>query len=239
MQLDKILQSQGFGSRRTSQQLIKRGRVWVQGIEISNPKADFDPVNFEFSVNGQSTVYRKNVYIALHKPTGYECSHQSQHHSSAFDLVPDYLVARGLQSIGRLDQDSTGLLLLTDDGAYLHALSHPRKHVPKRYAMRTSDPIRADQLERLIAGVELNGESGLFAAHHCTQDGDHQLSFTIHQGVYHQVKRMLAAVGNHVTALHRLQIGQLAMTDLALQQGEWCYLNEAQIQQAAQRDGLL
>ncbi|GAC1609691.1 MAG: hypothetical protein NVS3B3_16780 [Aquirhabdus sp.] len=125
----------------------------------------------------------------MNKPIGYECSHSPQHHHSVFSLLPPQLLERGLQCVGRLDQDTTGLLLLTDDGAYLHALTHPRRHVPKRYRITMHEPVTAVQIEKLEAGVELIGEKELLRAYHCTLEDSHVLSFTIHQGIYHQVKR--------------------------------------------------
>lgn len=145
------------------------------------------------------------------------------------------MLYRGIQCVGRLDQDTTGLLLLTDDGQFLQALTHPKKHVPKVYQMRTADPITDEQIAQLCQGVELRNESGLFAATEVSRLAEYELQMTVHQGVYHQVKRMLAAVGNKVERLHRQQIGQFALpNDLA--QGEWQYLTESQLLQAKTRD---
>lgn len=227
--LDKILQSQGFGSRKHCQNLIQSGRVCIDNQIIDKPKEKFNPLGLNFSVFGESHLYREKVYLALYKPQGYECSQQPQHHHSVFDLVPDYLRARGVQAVGRLDQDTTGLLLLSDDGQFLHRLTHPRQHVAKYYQMTTADDIDTMQIEQLVRGVELKQEIGLFQAHDVQLLAHNQLSFAVHQGVYHQVKRMLAAVGNRVTALHRLQIGQLLLEDLSLQCGQWCYLDTEQL----------
>jgi len=130
--------------------------------------------------------------------------------------------------VGRLDQDTTGLLLLTDDGQYLQALTNPRKHVPKVYHVTTADPISAEQLMALEQGVELRNEKGIYAATNLQLFSTHQLTMTIHQGVYHQVKRMLAAVGNKVELLHRQQIGLLELPELP--EGEWIYLTSSQKQ---------
>lgn len=227
MLLEKMLQSQGFGSRKHCQQLIKNGAVSVQGQVIVDPKFKLDTQNLEFNVYGESFLYREKVYIALNKPANYECSHQATHHYSVFDLFDDVLMNRGLQCVGRLDQDTTGLLLLTDDGQYLQALTHPKKHVPKVYQMQTADPVSDEQIQQLAIGVELRNEKGIFAATDVIRLAEQQLQMTIHQGVYHQVKRMLAAVGNKVESLHRVQVGQLQLSNLP--EGEWCYLTEAQV----------
>ena len=227
MFLEKMLQSQGFGSRKHCQQLIKNGAIQIQNEVISDPKFKLDLDHLEFSVYQQTFQYREQVYIALNKPQNYECSHQSTHHFSVFDLFDDVLMNRGLQSVGRLDQDTTGLLLFTDDGQFLQALTHPKKHVPKVYQIQTVDPITDEQIQQLEQGVELRNEKGLFAATDVQRLAEHALKITVHQGVYHQVKRMLAAVGNKVERLHRAQVGQLVLNDLP--EGEWLYLNEAQV----------
>lgn len=233
MFLEKMLQSQGFGSRKHCQQLIKNGAIQIQNQIITDPKYKLDVQNLEFSVFTETFRYREKVYIALNKPQNYECSHQSTHHFSVFDLFDDVLMNRGLQSVGRLDQDTTGLLLLTDDGQFLQALTHPKKHVPKVYQIQTADPVTDDQIQLLEQGVELRNENGLFVATDVQRLAEHELKITVHQGVYHQVKRMLAAVGNKVESLHRSQVGQLKLVDLP--EGGWLYLNEAQITAAKNR----
>ncbi|ONG38983.1 16S rRNA pseudouridine(516) synthase [Alkanindiges hydrocarboniclasticus] len=238
MHLEKILQSQGFGSRKQCRQLIEDGKVTINGEVCRNPKASFetqhsDEQPLEFAVAGKSWQYREKVYLALNKPQGYECSHQPQHHPSVFSLLPAQFIERGVQCVGRLDQDTTGLLILTDDGAFLQALTHPKKHVAKRYLVTTNRPIADEQIEQLKQGVALRNEQGVYAADDCLQLAENQLVLTIHQGLYHQVKRMIAAVGNHVDALHREQIGQFKLPD-DLAEGEWIYLNDEQVTLARQ-----
>ncbi|RYY78113.1 MAG: pseudouridine synthase [Moraxellaceae bacterium] len=217
---------------------MENGNVTIHGEVCSNPKANFeiqrsDEQPLEFTVAGKSWQYREKVYLALNKPQGYECSHQPQHHSSVFSLLPAQLIERSIQCVGRLDQDTTGLLILTDDGAFLQALTHPKKHVAKRYLVTTNRPISDEQIEQLKQGVVLRNEQGIYKADDCLQLSENQLVLTIHQGLYHQVKRMIAAVGNHVDALHREQIGQFKLPD-DLEEDEWIYLNDEQINQARQ-----
>lgn len=228
MLLEKILQSQGFGSRKYCQQLIKNGSVQIEGQVCENPKQNINTDQLCFQVFGEEYQYREHLYIVLNKPKGYECSHQATHHKSVFSLLPEILIHRGIQCVGRLDQDTTGLLLLTDDGQYLQALTNPRKHVPKVYHVTTADPISAEQLMALEQGVELRNEKGIYAATNLQLFSTHQLAMTIHQGVYHQVKRMLAAVGNKVELLHRQQIGLLELPELP--EGKWIYLTSSQKQ---------
>ena len=234
MILEKMLQSQGFGSRKHCQQLIKNGAVSIDGVVQSNPKEKLKLTDLEFEVYQKKYTYQEKVYIALNKPQGYECSHQATHHFSVFDLFDDVYLNRGIQCVGRLDQDTTGLLLLTDDGQFLQALTHPKKHVPKVYVMLTADEISDEQIAQLESGVELRNEQGIFAATGVKRLAPKLLEMAIHQGVYHQVKRMLAAVGNKVEKLHRQKIGQFDLADLP--EGEWQFLSVEQIQLAKQRD---
>lgn len=240
MHLEKILQSQGFGSRKQCRQLIENGKVSIHGQVCTDIKANFATDDFSnndseagslaFTVMGQTWRYREKIYLALNKPQGYECSHNPQHHHSVFSLLPAQLIERGVQCIGRLDQDTTGLLLLTDDGAFLQALTHPKKHVPKRYVVTSNREITDEQIALLTQGVELRGEQGIYAADDCLKLSENQMILTIHQGLYHQVKRMIAAVGNHVDALHREQIGQFKLPEI--KQKNWIYLTAEQVNQA-------
>lgn len=227
MLLEKMLQSQGFGSRKYCQQLIKNGHVAIDGELITELKFQLKPEGLHYSVMERDYQYQEKLYIALNKPAGYECSHQATHHFSVFDLLDGLFLNRGIQAVGRLDQDTTGILLFTDDGQLIQALTHPKKHVPKVYQITTRDEVTAEQITQLETGVSLHNEKGIFAAHDVKLLDSRHLQFTVHQGVYHQVKRMLAAVGNQVEQLHRLQMGQLQLQHLP--EGEWCYLNDTQL----------
>lgn len=238
MLLEKMLQSQGFGSRKECQLLIKKGYVRIDGEVFDNPKQQLQVEHLKFEVFNERYDYREKVYIALNKPQGFECSHQPQHHQSVFSLLPEVLIQRNVQCVGRLDQDTTGLLLLTDDGQFLQALTHPRKHVAKVYRVITTDPIQPEQLTLLETGVELRNEKGIYKATEVVQIAENQLQMTIHQGLYHQVKRMLAAVGNKVEHLHRQQVGQLSLPE-DLGEGEWCYLTEKEVLLAKMQDNAI
>ncbi len=226
IQLERILQSQGFGSRKACRELVRAGRVTIAGRVCDDPGADWPVDGLHFSVDDMEWPYRSQVYLLLHKPAGYECSRNPQHHPSVLTLLPPPLMARGVQPVGRLDEDTTGLLLLTDDGSWLHRLTHPRRHVPKRYAATLKHPVTPALLQQLAAGVLLHGEDSPLSASDLDGAGPHTLLLTIDQGKYHQVKRMVAAAGNRVQALQRLQFGCLALGDLA--PGEWRYLTPAE-----------
>ncbi len=162
--------------------------------------------------------------LMLHKPAGYECSRKPMHHPSVLELLPRPLRLRGVQPVGRLDEDTTGLLLVTDDGQLNHVLSSARRKVPKIYRVTTRHAVDQDQVERLLAGVLLNDEPDPIAAAACEIAGEKLLRLTVTEGKYHQVKRMVAAAGNRVEALHREAVGELALPD-DLGVGEWRWLS--------------
>jgi 16S rRNA pseudouridine516 synthase len=171
----------------------------------------------------------------LHKPTGYECSQKPTFHPSVFTLLPPQLLNRGVQCVGRLDQDTTGLLLLSDDGQFIHQWSSGKKRTPKVYEVTLKHAVSEDFVAQLIAGVELHDEPAPIAAAACELTSDTTLRLTICEGKYHQVKRMIAAAGNRVEALHRSRVGGLAL-DPALAPGEWRWLEAADLQTLADYD---
>ena len=228
MLLERVLQSQGFGSRRGCRELIRAGRVLINGRPALEPSEELATPGLELTVDGERWRYRERVYLAMNKPAGHECSRAPEHHPSVFSLLPAPLLERGVQCVGRLDVDATGLLLLSDDGQFAHALSSPRRHVPRVYEVTAADPLDDRQLEALRAGVALKGESAPARADACTRLADRALRLTISEGRYHQVKRMLAAVGSRVVALDRVAIGALALP-AGLGPGQWRYLEEHEL----------
>jgi 16S rRNA pseudouridine516 synthase len=221
MRLDKALQSQGFGSRKDCRALIDRGAVTVNGVAVHEPEVELETAGAVFGIDGVSWPYREKLVLAMYKAVGVECSHAPTHHVSVFSLLPRHFVARGVQCVGRLDADTTGLLLLTDDGALVQQLTSPRKKVPKQYLVTTAEPVTDQQLQKLRAGVSLS--DGAEVAGVCDRAGERALTLTISEGQYHQVKRMLAAAGNHVVALHRQKIGRLELPE-SLRPGAWVEL---------------
>ena len=228
MHLERILHSQGFGTRRTCRELIRAGQVQVGPAPCLDPYADFPTEAFDFVVDGESWRYREHAYLALNKPPGYECSHRPLHHPSVFSLLPQPLVTRGVQCVGRLDEDTTGLLLLTDDGPFLHALSSPRRKIAKVYEVRTRHAVDDAQIAVLLRGVLLHDAPAPVRAAACERLGEAALRLTVTEGKYHQVKRMVAAISNRVEGLKRIQIGQLKLPD-DLKVGEWRWLSETDL----------
>ena len=225
--LDRILQSQGFGSRKGCRGLILDGEVAVDGNVVTEFDARFDTDGLVFSVRGEAWTYREFVYLVLNKPPNFECSRKPSHHPSVLTLLPDQFRQRDVQPVGRLDHDTTGLLLLSDDGAFIHAQSSPKRHVPKVYVATTHAPVTPALIAQIESGVKLIDEPAPLSGK-ARQVDEHRLEIVLEQGKYHQVKRMLAAAGNHCVALRRTAIGRLELDALALDEGDWRYLDEAQ-----------
>ncbi len=232
MQLYRLLQSQGFGSRALCRELVLAGRVAVAGATVTHPEREVAPEALEFSVDGQTWRHHEKVYLALHKPAGYECSRQAQHHPSVFALLPAPFVLRGVQPVGRLDQDSTGLLLLSDDGAFIHRYTSPKREIGKTYRVRCKHPVSEEQIAALLAGVQLRDEPGPLAARSCVRVDESVIDLGVAEGKYHQVKRMLAAAGNRVEALCRTRIGGFALAE-DLAPGQWRLLDAADLARLA------
>lgn len=227
--LDRILQSQGFGTRKWCSELVAGGEVSIAGNVIRDSRAAIETGNLEFTIFGEPWTYRKHVYIALNKPAGFECSRKASHHPGVLTILPEQFARRDVQPVGRLDHDTTGLLLMSDDGPFIHKQSSPKHHVPKVYVATTAEAATPELAARLLAGVKLHDEPAPLAAVSCRIVDTHRIEIVLEQGKYHQVKRMLAAAGNHCAALHRAQIGRLKLDELGLAGGAWCYLDAAQL----------
>jgi 16S rRNA pseudouridine516 synthase len=243
MQLQDILYTQGFGSRRVCAGLVQQGHVQVYPRDDAAPgprpctdaSASFEPEGLRFRVQGVDWTYQARATLMLHKPAGTECSHKPSAWPSVYTLLPAPLRQRpvkggmqGVQAIGRLDQDTTGLLLLSDDGQLIHRLASPRRAVPKVYEVTLKHPAGPREVQQLLAGVVLDDDPKPVRASDCVLSDPRHLRLTITGGKYHQVKRMVAAVGNRVEALHRTQIGGLKLPqDLAA--GQWRWLTDGDL----------
>jgi 16S rRNA pseudouridine516 synthase len=240
MQLQEILFSQGFGTRRICAGLIQQGHVQISSESgwhtCADATEDIDVQDgWRYKVQGVEWPYQEKAYILLHKPAGHECSHKPSAWPSIYTLLPMCLRQRpqkgavqGVQAVGRLDQDTTGMLVLTDDGILIHRMSSPKHHVPKVYEVTTADPLDDKQVKRLLEGVVLDDSPKPVKAAACEAVAEHHLRLTLTEGKYHQVKRMLAAVGNRVVGLHRSQIGNMPLPeDLAA--GQWRWLTQEEL----------
>jgi 16S rRNA pseudouridine516 synthase len=228
MRLSQILFTQGFGTRRQCAGLLPSGTVRVGGQVQTDPDAEFNTEGLVIEVEGVSWPFHERALILLHKPAGYECSQKPRHHPSVMSLLPAPLHRRGVQPIGRLDEDTTGLLLFTEDGTLLHRLTSPKHHVPKVYQVQAKHPVSNEQLAQLLAGVVLEDSPTPVKALAIERTGPHRFDMTLGEGKYHQVKRMLAAVGNRCEGLHRSRFGGLTIpADLKL--GHWCWVDPAKL----------
>ena len=240
MQLHDILFTQGFGARRQCAALVSQGRVSIGGRTCTDAQQELAVEGLRFCVDGQAWDYQARAYLMLNKPAGTECSHKPGIWVSVYSLLPVPLRQRprkgaeaGVQAVGRLDQDTTGLLLFTDDGAFIHRMNSPRHHIPKVYEVSTAEPVDAAQVDRLLSGVVLHDSPEPVRAAACERTAERALRLTLTQGKYHQVKRMVVAAGNQVVALHRCGIGGLLLpADLA--PGQWRWLDAAQVGQLQQ-----
>jgi 16S rRNA pseudouridine516 synthase len=229
MQVAQLLFSQGFGTRHECAGLVAQGRIQVGEAVMRDPSAEVEAgPALRFRVDGTWWPFHERALVMLHKPAGVECSRQPRDHSGVLSLLPPPLRRRGVQPVGRLDADTTGLLLLTDDGALLHRLTHPKRRVPKVYEVTLRHPFDDRQRERLLAGVVLADDPAPVHATACDATGTHTLRLTLTGGRYHQVKRMLAAVGNRVEALHRSGFGALRLP-ADLLPGQWRWVEPAEV----------
>lgn len=225
LDLERILQRQGFGTRKMCRILIVNEEVTVNGELCNDPDATFELENLQFTIEGEPWEYREHSYLMMHKPAHHECSHKTQFHPTIYSLLPPPLVERGIQCIGRLDEDTTGLILLSDDGQFIHKVSSPKHHVPKIYEVTCKHAISDEDLQGLLAGVKLIDEDQTIAALEIKRITENLIHMTLAEGKYHQVKRMIAAIGNRVEYLKRIKIGQLELPQ-DLQPGEWRWLTE-------------
>jgi 16S rRNA pseudouridine516 synthase len=232
MELERLLRSQGFGSRADCRSLVFSGRVAIDGVVCDDPGADFEAEGLVFTVDSTGWLYREHAYLVLNKPAGYECSHSPRFHPSVYALLPRPLVARGVQAVGRLDADTTGLLLLSDDGDFIHRYTSPKKQIDKVYEVGVKHAFSEAQRVALLSGVVLRDEKRAIAASACVIIGERRVRLTVSEGKYHLVKRMIAAAGNRVEALARVAIGGLALPT-ALAPGAWSWLGEDELARLA------
>ncbi|MEY8402650.1 pseudouridine synthase [Oscillospiraceae bacterium 44-34] len=221
--IDKLLCSTGRWSRREIKDLIRQGRVLANGVLMRKGEEKVDPASVILSVDGQRMDCAPYIYVMLHKPAGLLSATEDRRQATVLDLLPTELRRRGLFPVGRLDKDTTGLLLLTDDGDLTHRILSPRKHVDKVYLAQVEGRVDTEDVQALAAGIVLeDGLCCLPAGLEPLGDGS-RCMVTLREGKYHQVKRMLAARGKPVLSLHRVAMGPLTL-DEGLEAGTWRFL---------------
>lgn len=229
MRLDRCLANAGFGSRTEVKELIRRGLVTVAGQVVRDAGFDIhDDLARTVTVSGESVLVRRHIHLMLHKPAGLVTALEDRHLRTIAELVPAQLWQRGLFPVGRLDRDTTGLLILTTDGTLGHRLASPRWEIWKTYEV-TIDGAPFDDNDIAAFAAGLNLQDGLVCLPAKLEPhGNYQADLTIHEGKFHQVKRMMLSTGRTVTALHRRSLGSLVLDPL-LAPGAWRELTEAEI----------
>lgn len=226
MRLDKFIGQSTTFSRRQIQALIKAGAVLVNETLTKNPALHVHAQD-RVTLDGQPVILPSLRYLMLHKPLGYVCANSDSVHPTVIDLL-ELPNKHSLQIVGRLDVDTTGLVLLTDDGQWNHRVTAPNSRCAKTYLCSTADPIPSDAVNIFAAGVQLHGEKNLTRPAQLELLGDKSARLRIHEGKYHQVKRMFAATGNRIVGLHRECIGAIEL-DLSLAPGDYRPLTPTEI----------
>lgn len=226
--IDKLLSSALKVSRSDVKKLMKKRCVTVDGTRVSDPNAKVEPSSADIRIDGQKVVYQKHVYIMMNKPKGVISASQDRNVPTVVDLVPQSLKRPGLFPAGRLDADTTGFVLITDDGDFAHRILSPKSHVEKAYHATLEREISDDDIEQFKSGVKLKDGTLCLEAKLRRLDKT-DVEVIIHEGKYHQVKRMFAALGNHVVELKRVRIGTLEL-DKELKEGECREITKAEIE---------
>ncbi|MGN0779432.1 MAG: pseudouridine synthase [Aristaeellaceae bacterium] len=238
MRLDRWLVTLGEGSRSQLQKLIRQGRVMVDGQVITDPGFSCD-TSAILTVNGQCVDGRLARHVMLYKPAGLLTAARDKKQPTIMDLLPPVYGAIGCMPVGRLDKDTTGLLLLTTDGELNHRLLAPGRHVDKVYRATVDGPLTERDVEAFAAGLTLSDFDALPAGLDIlTSSPEEAVALTtVREGKFHQVKRMFQAVGREVTQLHRLRFGPLVL-DEALAPGQWRELTEDELRSLRQAAGM-
>ena len=233
--LDKLLAAQGTWSRREIKDFVRRGAVTVNGknVRTADVKITTDD---EVIVFGKRIALKKHLYLMMNKPMGVVSASRGDDCPTVVDLVPAELKRKGLFPAGRLDKDTTGFVLITDDGAFAHDILSPKRHIPKTY-IATLDGVLTEQVaEAFAGGIPLKNEDKCLPAQLTILD-DHTAKVVLHEGMYHQIKRMFAACGLHVEKLHRIAMGAMLL-DETLAEGQCRELTAEELELVQNRDGL-
>lgn len=226
LRLDRWLVTLGVGSRSEMQKLIRKGSVKVNGAMVKDPGAQVDENTAELTVNGAAVDGRLTRHVMLHKPAGLLTAARDKKQPTVMDLLPDVYNAIGCMPVGRLDKDTTGLLFLTTDGELNHRLLSPGRHVDKTYLAEVDGPLDASHVAAFAEGLHLSDFDAQPAKLEIIAPQTGRV--TVHEGKFHQIKRMFTAVGREVTKLHRETFGSLTL-DPNLPEGQWRELTDEEL----------
>ena len=238
MRLDKYLCETGFGTRSQVKDLLKKGQVMVNGEVVKKPELKINETTDQILCQGKKASYQKNIYLMLHKPAGVVSATEDNREKTVLDLVRPEDRKNGLFPVGRLDKDTEGLLLLTDDGELAHRLLSPKKHVDKTYYAKIDGQVTEEHVKQFREGLDIGDEKKtLPAVLTILLSGPvSEIEVTIHEGRFHQIKRMFEAVGCKVTYLKRLSMGSLVL-DETLPPEEYRSLTEAELEGLTKQRG--
>ena len=228
MRIDKFISSCGVATRREASAAAKRGLVSVNGKAVRDLSAHIDPAVDQIVYEGAPLVYRKFTYIMMNKPAGVVSSTDEPGDRTVMDLLSPELQRIGAFPCGRLDRDTTGLLLITNDGETAHRLLSPKKHAEKKYRFEADLPLPAGAEARIAEGITIDRDEKCLPATLVCDEGRRGGILILTEGKFHQVKRMIAALGSTVTSLRRLNFGPLSL-DETLSEGEWRLLTDDEI----------
>jgi len=209
MRLDKLISNSGFGSRKEIKNLLKSGSVTVNNIIAKSPDIKVDPEKDELYINGERLIYRPFIYLMLNKPAGVVSATYDNRDATVLSLVPEHYSHYELFPVGRLDKDTEGLLIITNDGDLAHRLLSPKKHVPKRYFAKINVPVTQSDIAAFNEGVILDDGYKTMPAELCILNDPVNIEVVLHEGKFHQVKRMFEAVGKKVLYLKRISFGDI------------------------------
>ncbi|MBY2477290.1 rRNA pseudouridine synthase [Clostridioides difficile] len=234
--IDKILSNLGYGSRSEIKKYCKQGSVVVNGSEVSNPGTQVDTENDEILFNGEEVVYREYIYLMMNKPDGYISATTDKYDPTVLDLIDISYLAFEPFPVGRLDKDTEGLLVLTNDGKLSHRVLSPKKHVPKTYYAKIDGVVTEEDVEDFVEGVVLDDGYKTMPSqlNILKSDDESEIELTIHEGKFHQVKRMFESVGKKVVYLKRLSMGNLKL-DESLELGEYRELTDEEVKMIEER----
>lgn len=224
--IDKIIASQGQYSRKEVKALIAKRRIAVDGRVVSSSSEKADPMTMLLTVDGKPLEFKRNLYLVLNKPKGYVSATEDREHPTVLELVPQEYRGRDLFPAGRLDRDTTGLMIITDDGVLAHNILAPKKHVPKRYHVELDIPVTEEMRLGFSEGVMLN--DGVCKAADLIKTGEKTAEVTLREGRYHQIKRMFGCFGAEVVELKRLGMGKLTLPE-DLAEGECREMSEEEL----------
>lgn len=238
MRLDKYLCETGFGTRSQVKDLLKKGQVMVNGEVVKKPELKINETTDQILCQGKKASYQKNIYLMLHKPAGVVSATEDNREKTVLDLVRPEDRKNSLFPVGRLDKDTEGLLLLTDDGELAHRLLSPKKHVDKTYFAKIDGQVTEEHVKQFREGLDIGDEKKtLPAVLTILLSGPvSEIEVTIHEGRFHQIKRMFEAVGCKVTYLKRLSMGSLVLDETLLPE-EYRPLTEAELEGLTKQRG--